>query len=58
MAVFDRAKFTSALAGSAAFTAAQVAAIADALQASLDGPVVPGASHEAPPLRGAALDLS
>ena len=58
MAVFDRIKFITAMAGSAAFTPAQIDALADALQASLDTVVVPGESHEAPPLRGAGPDLS
>ena len=58
MAVFDRAAFTSALANPAAFTPAQIDALANALEASLDGAVVPGESHEAPPLRGAGADLS
>ncbi len=58
MAVFDPIKFTTALAGSAEFTAAQVDALASALQASLDEVIVPGESLEAPPLRGAGADLS
>ena len=58
MAVFARAKFISALNASAAFTAAQVEALADAIEASFDGAIVPGQSHEAPPLRGAGADLS
>ncbi len=58
MAVFTRAKFTSALASSAVFTAAQVEALADAIEASFDGAIVPGESLKAPPLRGAGADLS
>ena len=58
MAVFHRAEFTTALANSAAFTPGQIAALADALQASMAGVVVPGESHDAPPLRGAGTDLS
>ena len=58
MAGFTRAKFTSALASSAAFTADQVEALADAIEAAFDETIVPGESHEAAPLRGAAADLS
>ena len=58
MANFDLAKFTRALTSSAVFTTAQIGALADALQASLDGAVVPGESHDVPPLRGAGVDLS
>ena len=57
MAVFDRTKFTDALCNSMAFTKVQIDALADALQASLDGAIVPGESHEAPPLRGAGVEL-
>ena len=58
MPIFARAKFTSALASSAAFTADQVEALADAIEASFEAAIVPGESHAAPPLRGAGADLS
>jgi hypothetical protein len=57
MATFDRATFIQALAKSMAFTEAQVDALVGALEASLGGAVVPGESHEAPPLRGAGIEL-
>ena len=58
MAAFNRIKFASMLASSTAFTAAQAKALGDAIEASFDEAVVPGESHEAAPLRGAAADLS
>ena len=60
MTVFDRSKFTRVLTGSDAFTPAQIAALASAIIASMAdaGAPVPGESHEALPLRGAASDLS
>lgn len=58
MAVFDRAKFTNALADSAEFTIAQVNALAEALEASLEGVVMSGESRDALPLRGVAAELS
>ena len=58
MADFDRITFIKALTSSAGFTVAQIDALADALQSSLDGTILPGQSHEAPPLRGAGADLS
>ena len=58
MADFDRVKFTSMLGRSAAFTPAQAEALAAAIEASFEAAIVPGESLEAPPLRGAAADLS
>ena len=58
MADFDRTKFSQSLTSSAVFTTAQIAALVQALQVALDGTVVPGESHEAAPLRGAAPELS
>ena len=55
---FDRTKFLASLTNGTVFTPAQIDALAEALEASLGGTVPPGESHDAPPLRGAATDLS
>ena len=58
MIPFDIDRFVGALSPSRAFTPTQVDCLAKAIAAALSGELVPGESHEAPPLRGPAADLS